>query len=102
MNIPNLSVCGDCLAVAANGHGETDAAHVARYTAAAARLGELIPECGDNGTGDNGDAECAEYDGHGYRYCTGDGFRRTPCEYCGDTLAGDRWHATLAADIPRR
>jgi hypothetical protein len=95
--VPNLSVCADCYIAAANGHDDDTPKEVRdRFGAAHWSKGELLAECGAPFG-----ADCQQHDGHGYPYCGGDGFRKTPCEYCGDTLAGDRHHAILSRDIPR-
>lgn len=88
-----VDVCPDCLTVAANGAGETTPEHLARYTAAQHREEshygngtELVAECPDiYGTCRNDDGECT----------SGESFSRTPCEWCGDTLAGHREHAAI-------
>lgn len=89
-----VDVCPDCMAVAANGAGETSAEHLDRYTAAAERWAAdygdgtgLVAECPDvYGECRNDDGECT----------SGERFSRQACDWCGDTLAGHRIHAAIA------
>lgn len=79
-------VCADCLHTAANGapdwDGYADTGHAARYAAAAEKCaGELVVDC---------DEETGEIHA---------GFSRSACDWCGDTLAGDRFSAAVLTAV---
>lgn len=90
-----VDVCADCLYTAANGapdwdgYGETG--HAERYRAATvAHGGELVAECSTAGHGDPDTGEP----------CSGSSFSWQPCEWCGDTLGGDRFCASIPDTEP--
>lgn len=77
-----MTVCADCIHVAANGTADATPEHVAAFTAATRRhRTELVPTCPTAG--------CCDPDGDPYW------FSWSPCEWCGETLGGDRMHAAI-------
>lgn len=83
-----LTVCGDCLMAAANGITDPYAVwgdgFPERWQAANARHGsELVAACSDE-THPTG--------------CVRDGFSWNACDWCGDTLGGDRFCASVAVE----
>lgn len=86
----HVQVCGDCLHTAANGAPDWDGyaatGHAERYRQATAANGaELVASCP---CADHGDPETGEP-------CNRSGFSWWPCEWCGDTLGGDRFCAAV-------
>ena len=76
-----VTVCADCMHAAANGEHSTEE-HRTAYTAATVRnRAELTPACPY--------PDCCDPDGDRYW------FSWQPCEWCGDTLGGDRMHAAI-------
>ena len=87
-----LTVCSDCLYTAANGapdwEGYGESGHAERYAQATERHGVgLVAEC----SRDDHATDWQEAD----RECRGGGFSWHPCEWCGDTLGGDRFCASV-------
>jgi len=79
--ITELTVCSDCLQVAANGreagavHEEGSGCHVERYAAAVERFGSEPVPCTWPGDGQH--------------------FSWYPCGFCGSRLGGDRFDAVI-------
>ena len=85
-----VEVCADCLFTAANGAPDYDGygekGHAERYAAATvAHGGELVAACSTAGHGDPDTGES----------CSGSSFSWQPCEWCGETLGGDRFCASI-------